>query len=124
MSKELILPLKKKWFEMIKSGEKLEEYREIKEFWSNRLVLKDAFYYFKNISMEELTKTIIEDPDAYFFNDFNKVEFTCGYPRKDDIERRITFKNPSIRIGEGMEKWGAEKGKQYFIITWGEKCDE
>lgn len=32
----LVLPIKKKWFNMIKSGEKKEEYREIKPCWTKR----------------------------------------------------------------------------------------
>ena len=32
----LVLPIKKKWFDMIKSGEKKEEYREIKPYWFTR----------------------------------------------------------------------------------------
>lgn len=28
----LILPIKKKWFDMIASGQKKEEYREVKEY--------------------------------------------------------------------------------------------
>ena len=32
----LVLPIKKKWFDMIKSGEKKEEYREIKPYWTKR----------------------------------------------------------------------------------------
>ena len=32
----LTLPIKKKWFDMIKSGEKKEEYREIKPYWTKR----------------------------------------------------------------------------------------
>ena len=32
----LILPIKKKWFDMILSGEKKEEYREIKSYWEKR----------------------------------------------------------------------------------------
>ena len=32
----LVLPIKKKWFEMIASGEKKEEYREIKPYWVTR----------------------------------------------------------------------------------------
>jgi hypothetical protein len=35
--KILHLTLKKKWYDMILSGEKLEEYRETKEYWSTRL---------------------------------------------------------------------------------------
>ena len=33
--KTLALSLKKQWFDMIKSGEKKEEYREFNEFWIN-----------------------------------------------------------------------------------------
>ena len=33
----LILPIKKKWFDMILSGEKKEEYREITPYWRARL---------------------------------------------------------------------------------------
>jgi len=39
--KVLHLTLKKKWFDMIMSGEKKEEYREIKPYWIKRLVSKD-----------------------------------------------------------------------------------
>lgn len=35
--KILHLTLKKKWFDMILSGEKNEEYREIKFYWTKRL---------------------------------------------------------------------------------------
>jgi len=35
--KILHLNLKKKWFDMILSGEKTEEYREIKQYWTTRL---------------------------------------------------------------------------------------
>lgn len=33
----LILPIKRKWFDMIKSSEKKEEYREIKPYYNKRL---------------------------------------------------------------------------------------
>ena len=32
----LVLPIKKKWFEMIVNGEKKEEYREIKPYYTTR----------------------------------------------------------------------------------------
>ena len=37
----LILPIKRKWFDMILSGEKKEEYRDIKPYYDTRLM--DAF---------------------------------------------------------------------------------
>ena len=38
--KTLHLTLKKKWFDMIASGKKKEEYREIKPYWFERLVFR------------------------------------------------------------------------------------
>lgn len=39
----LVLPIKKKWFDMILSGEKKEEYREIKPYYDSRLNKKVNF---------------------------------------------------------------------------------
>ena len=33
----LIFPLKKQWYEKIKSGEKTVEYREVKLYWIKRI---------------------------------------------------------------------------------------
>jgi ASC-1-like (ASCH) protein len=38
MIKILHLTLKKKWFDLIRSGKKTTEYREIKLYWSTRLL--------------------------------------------------------------------------------------
>ena len=27
-------------------------------------------------------------------------------------------------IDEGKPEWGAEQGKQYFVITWEDKCSK
>lgn len=47
----LIFPLKKEWYEKIKSGEKAVEYREVKPYWSGRLSKEFDFdkYDFCNI---------------------------------------------------------------------------
>lgn len=39
--KIITLTLKRKWFDLIKYGIKLEEYREIKPYWTKRLLGKD-----------------------------------------------------------------------------------
>lgn len=97
--KTLTLSLKKQWFEKIKSGEKKEEYRENSEYWQRRLYR----------SM---------DANDAEFKHFDSIVFTLGYPKADDSERRLVFKNPKIRIGTGRTEWGAVPGKTYFIITW------
>jgi hypothetical protein len=39
--KILEMTLKKKWFDMISSGEKKEEYREVKPYWESRICGKE-----------------------------------------------------------------------------------
>ena len=48
----LILPIKKKWFDMIKCGEKKEEYREIKPYWTSRFGKE---YFNKKLIEENIT---------------------------------------------------------------------
>lgn len=109
---KLTLPLKKKWFRMIKRGTKLEEYREIGKYWAKRLLKNYPEYYNKIQALHD---------SANGFKKFDKLVFTLGYPKADDAKRRLEFNNPKIRIGEGRPKWGAEPGKNYFIITWDKK---
>ena len=47
----LILPIKKKWFDMILSGEKKEEYREIKPYYDTRF---DRAFRLKNLMYGEI----------------------------------------------------------------------
>ena len=39
----IIAPIKKKWLDMMLSGEKQEEYREIKSYWDVRLAKELGF---------------------------------------------------------------------------------
>ena len=40
----LIFPLKKEWYEKIKSGEKTIEYREVKPYWQSRFYNEMGFF--------------------------------------------------------------------------------
>ena len=125
--KTLTLSLKRQWFDKIKSGEKKEEYRECSEYWIRRFV-KD-FKIMSRFRFEMcfrdgafLTKYLVDDvQDCLNCLDFDRLVFTLGYPKADDKERRLVFKNPKIRIGQGRPEWGAEREKNYFVITWEEK---
>ena len=82
----LILPIKKQWFDMIATGEKKEEYREIKPYYDNRLkkyMSKEFFIIFRN---------------GYTY-DSPSVKCKC-----------------KLRIGQGKPEWGAEEGKEYYIL--------
>ena len=103
MPKTLQLPLKKKWFDMIKAGIKKEEYRKTNRYWSAR------FTSYKNLP---------KGGAMLQFKSFDKIVFTLGYPKATDKKRRVEFKNPQIRFGQGRPEWGAQPDKLYFVITW------
>ena len=91
----LVLPIKKKWFDMIRSGEKKEEYREIKPYWTSRL---------------ERFLSIIK-PNCSINATFNVI-LKNGY-KKDSPQLECSCK---LRVGQGKEEWGAEPGKEYYIL--------
>lgn len=68
----LILHLKKEYFEQIKQGVKLEEYRLFTEYWRKRLVSRT----------------------------YGRIILLLGYPKSDDISRRMVklWKGWKIKI--------------------------
>ena len=111
MGKTLTLSLKKKWFDMIASGEKTEEYREIKPYWEKRLLDYKAIkrdYEMLLFRRFPVGKGV--DPLAYP-RGFTHVRFHRGYTKIT-----MTFEIDSIAFGNGKEEWGAEPGKMYFVI--------
>jgi len=117
----LTLPLKRKWFNMIKSGKKKEEYREIKDRYIHLLYRYDEMLKFFGIPPQPYH---FDKPQVFhtkhFQKQFGRLVFTLGYPKAGDTERRLVFKNPKISIGQGKPEWGAEYGVNYFVITWEE----
>lgn len=95
----LILPIKKKWFDMILSGQKKEEYREIKTYWTKRLLKSDIPFDLNKLLYKLRTgegrfcKTII---------------FKNGYRKNSP---KITCR-VEIGVGQGRQDWGAEKRKR------------
>ena len=114
--KTLTLSLKKQWFDMIKAGIKKEEYREIKPRYLEM--------FCTTLGGFEASRS--NDFDVSFHlkwpeeQGFDSIVFTLGYPKAGDTKRRLEFKNPKIRIGQGCPEWGAEPGKMYFVISWEE----
>ena len=87
--KILHLTLKAKWFDMIASGRKHEEYREIKPYWYKRLADKE----------------------------FTHVLFRNGYSKN---ARSVLVECIWISVAYGIESWGAEIGKEYYVIYLGD----
>lgn len=88
------LTLKKKWFDMILSGEKKEEYREMKPYWNTRLRNKKT-YCLRNIDL---------------------IVFKNGYQKN---ARTISIECEKIQMREGKKEWGAEVGQHYFVLILG-----
>ena len=116
--KTLTLSLKKKWFDMIASGEKTEEYREITPYWQKRLLRCGNACDGYSIVMGEIICPICR---YLKYTDFDTVVFTLGYPRKGDLSRRMEFEVSDISIDCGRPEWGAEPDKAYFVIKLGER---
>jgi len=96
--KILHLTLKKQWFDMIATGEKREEYREIKPYWEKRLCNHNEKGEF----------------DGY--KEFDFVIFRNGY-QKNAPEMKVEVTGIGCDIGE--EKWGARINTLYNVIELG-----
>ena len=113
----LHFPLKKKWYKMIESGEKPEEYREINHYWAKR-ILKDypIDWRFRMSMCIEAGKF-----DMFYgktFGGWDAAHLTLGYPPKDDASRNMVKEIKEIVIGKGNPAWGAKEGKDYFVIRF------
>lgn len=98
----LTLPIKKKWFDMVRSGEKKEEYREIKPYYTSRFT--------KLFGSLDLTSVDIAKP----------ILFRNGY----NSSSPSFIANCSFSIKTGKEEWGAEPGKEYYVLTIKEILDD
>lgn len=102
----LILPIKKKWFDMILSGEKKEEYREIKPYYTSRF-RNVVIVFNRPLSAQEVTY-------LHLTNDYNKTDilFRNGYSKSSPtIKCKVV-----ITKGYGKEEWGAEPNKVYYVL--------
>lgn len=104
----ITLPIKKKWFDMILGGEKTEEYREVKPYWTTRLCNELGI----ENNMIELTKFITTC--NYITKDYKNFDVIIrnGYS-KDSIEIHASC---HIKISDGKEEWGAVKGQIYYVF--------
>lgn len=92
----LRIPVRKKWWKMEYDGEKLEDYREIGDYWRKR---------FQTLGLLDEKGEPVPDAVA-------DVILVNGYgPKAPELLVRIM-----LRIGTGEPKWGAEPGKKYYVL--------
>jgi hypothetical protein len=102
----LHLTLKKKWFDMIASGEKKEEYRERKPYWYNRLT--------SEIYMNAGTPT---QSKHFNFIKYDAVKFVNGY---GNHRPSITLECKNILVNFGKPEWGGDANNLQFVIKLGD----
>lgn len=95
----LHLVLKTKWFKMILKGEKLVEYREIKE------------YYGKLFACGQ-----IKIGGIYYEADQVVICFHLGYRKNNPI---MLVACEGLSIGVGKPEWGAESNVPYYRLCLG-----
>ncbi len=93
--KTLHLTLKKKWFDMILSGEKTEEYRELKDYWKIRLINQYPHYDIK---------------------EFDLIKFTNGYAKNAPT---MLVECNGIEIGKAKPEWSDNWHGDVFVIKLG-----
>jgi hypothetical protein len=94
----LHLNVKKKWFDMIKSGEKKEEYRDSSNYWMSRIG--------NNIKIKKL---------HYHPTDVI-ICFSNGYAKN---RPQIFIECKGLHLGIGKKEWGASD-EQQFILSLGQ----
>lgn len=138
--KTLHLTVQRKSWDMLKKGEKNEEYLDPKYYWYLRLldVDREGYGYFcpscegdfedlfreSEDSYKEFTRLLdkaIED-GIFEYKHFDCVKIHLGH--RQDNTPYLLFKLESISIGTGRTEWGAEPDHRYFIVRLGERIGE
>lgn len=96
--KILHLTLKKKWFDLIASGKKTVEYREIKPYWTKRLFVKHLPYVLSPII-------------------FNEIHFRNGYNPRNPF-MRVEHENTRKECFNSEIHYGLVLGKILEIKNW------
>lgn len=107
----LHLTLTKKWFDMIKSGEKKEEYREFKQYWIDRLCNK---HQMSVIAGGDLRNNHSGQQLSYRHFDF--VEFKNGYAKSAPT---MLVECKGISVGKAHAEWAEGFGDDCFVISLG-----
>lgn len=118
--KILDLILKGKWYDMIASGEKPEEYRDIKPYWIKRIMRCRKWCGVNpatNISRCLFPNRCVNTYDfRNISGGFTHVRFHRGY-----TSTTMLYECENITISKGNPQWGAPTDREVFIIKLGER---
>ncbi len=110
MEIHITLPIKKKWFDMILLGEKKEEYREIKPYWTTRVYKAFSRIYKKRVPLYDYFS------DSPYLN----IKFINGYGRDKPM---FVARCRVLKREGGNTDWGAEPHGKYYVFQIQEILD-
>ena len=94
------LVLKKQWYDLIESGVKKEEYREVKSYWDARFI--DGHI--------KIGGKLFKPSEIY-------ITFQLGYGNI----KSMNFECTDLEIRKGKTEWGAEKNNNYYVLKLGKR---
>ena len=112
----LYLTPNKKWFDMIASGEKKEEYREIKPYWAHRLVGSWIYRGRRKGLFPDAKNSFMSSFDIFYLQKYDAIVFQNGY---GDVPTAIV-ECKGVEVKQGKEEWGAKRGINYFTLLLGD----
>lgn len=104
----LALVLDFKWYDMIASGVKLEEYREFKPYYQNRL-LGHAYQTGEKININRVRWELETHAAQIYRGVLLRKGYNTGIQMQKDCKFRFDYGNPD---------WGAQPKKLYFIMDF------
>lgn len=105
---------------MILSGEKKEDYREVKKHWIQRLV--SVHFNTKDYKGEgNAISLILANKEHYSRNRMNAPESIAFRNGCTESSPTVVIECLGIEIGGGRKEWGAIEGVDYFIIKLGKE---
>lgn len=103
-----VLQTRKKWFNMMKSGERKEDYRKINIDYT--MMFEQIYGKYWVLHRIDFDTTLPE----------KEVVFRCGYFKKAKLMRAIC----TLTKGYGKPEWGAKPDEKYYILHIKKILDE
>lgn len=103
----LTLPIKREWLEMIRSGQKKEEYRQLSPYYAARF---KRFLGWELIPASQYqVERVLRARGSVPFKD---IILRAGY----SVFAPATMVSGYITISTGRPEWGAVEGEEYYVL--------
>ncbi len=122
----MILPIKRKWLEAIRTGEKTEEYRSISPYYAARFkrYIGLEFSRLREETVEQTIRGATSKGKEIRVIQSDEISTGPGAVFEGIVLRAgYSLSSPAIEIGghitigTGRPEWGAEPGVEYYVLS-------